>query len=94
MFQVYQIKLVCTQRYCISCVKLPKKILSFYPNVPIFSHGFIRYIRDILQLNYLIEDRTGLHTICAKIDWAHTIPNQFRLVATLFLLIYNLKFYI
>ena len=43
----------------ISCSNLPKTILDFaklcilpdfYPNLPIFLHGYIRHIRDISQL--------------------------------------------
>ena len=51
------------------CKNLPKKGLdfaklcvfpNFYPNLPIFLHGYIRHIRDILQLWIHVDIHTKL----------------------------------
>ena len=66
-WQLNQIRLVYTQKSYISCSNLPKIGLiwpncmpsqTFYPNLQIFLHGYIRHIRDILQLcNYHKTER-------------------------------------
>ena len=58
-WKLNQIRLVYTQKSYTSCSNLPKIGLhwpnnmpsqTFYPNLPIFLHEYIRHIRDILQL--------------------------------------------
>ena len=58
-WQLFQIRVVFTQKSDINCANLFKIGLiwsycvfsqTFYPNLKIFLHGYIRHIRDILQL--------------------------------------------
>ena len=51
-WQLYQIRLVYTQKAYLSCAKLPKMglILAKLCFLPDFLHGYIRHIRDISQL--------------------------------------------
>ena len=63
---------------CIHCWVEPSLLLSSYPNLPIFLHGYIRHIRDISQLWIWFKElrSTGpfnfiyiLPTVCLNCNW-------------------------